>query len=42
MDARQAQRVILDNAPLLGLSDQTTWDNYFGELDDLSRAEQNK
>jgi hypothetical protein len=26
----------------IGLTDKTLWDNYFGELDDLSEAEKNR
>lgn len=42
IDARKAQAEILDNARILGIKDQSIWDSYFGETDDLALGEKNK
>ena len=42
IDGRAAQKQILRMARQIGLTDKTSWDDYFGELDDLSEAEKNR
>lgn len=41
IDGRTAQKKILGMARQIGLTDKTLWDEYFGELDDLSVGEKN-
>lgn len=41
IDGRAAQKRILSMARQIGLTDKAQWDDYFGELDDLSLGEKN-
>jgi hypothetical protein len=41
-DPRALQAAILKKANDFGITDKAAWDEYFGETDDLSVAEQNK